>query len=114
MDSSLLLFVILVGGCGVVVHETKLNGDIGVVGCLLLADGLVSDIRDSTSFRINSRTKVGTTSTNCEKISIAIVFIFSSFVFYSNFWLRNIKFGFDVVQIELTKATSTTDKMPWL
>ena len=68
--------------------EAKLNEDMGVVGCLLLMILLPAlDVReietlDSTSFRINSLTNVGTTSTNCENISIAIVFIFSSFVLF--------------------------------
>lgn len=51
------------------------------------------DNRDSTSLRMNSRTRVGTTSTNCEKISIAVVLTFSSLT---------------------VRAISTTNKMPWL
>ena len=61
----------------------KLNEDSGVVGCLLppALEARDKDTLDSTSLRINSLTSVGTTSTNCENISMAIVFIFSSLVF---------------------------------
>lgn len=86
--------VVVVVMVGVFMTLATLNEAFGVHrDCFELAFRPGMDDRDSTSLSMNSRTSVGTTSTNCENISMAVVFTFSSLT---------------------VRAISTTNRIPWL
>ena len=89
---------------------------------LLLLFRLLTDDLDSISLSMNSRTRAGETSMNCERISMAAAFTCSSFTCYItqrretcislHFFLFVVVVVVVVVVVLFTNAISMTDKMP--